>query len=76
MISTMDMTTGQWESGYAAPEAGVVSEDAASSRAAWLACPALQAGLGEHVAARPLRGGMPPALAALDVEDFLSRMDA
>lgn len=72
MISTMDMTTGQWESSYAAPEARMVSENAA----AWPACPALQAGLAEHVTARPLHGGMTPALAAVDVEDFLSRMDA
>lgn len=75
MISTMEMATGQWACSGIAPDAPT-SGNSATRLDAYAVAPLEQAGLCEHVAARPRYAGMPATLATQDVEAFLSKMAA
>ncbi|PWB50422.1 MAG: hypothetical protein C3F18_09495 [Nitrosomonadales bacterium] len=75
MISVMDMTTGLFESDGTAPAARFESDKSAPCMEACQATPLLQAGLCEYVAEQALHAGMPVEVAALDLGDFLARME-
>ena len=75
MISVMDMTTGLFESDDTAPTARFESDKSVPCMEACQATPQLQAGLREYVAEQARHAGMPVGVAALDLDDFLARMN-
>lgn len=74
MKTTMDMTTGLWETDIA-PDNGFVSDDSSPFRKAHRLDPAPLAGLCEYVPVKSLYAGMPVEVATQDVERFISLME-
>ncbi len=75
MISTIDMTTGVWESERTAPDVRLAADDSMPRMDVSQATTLLQAGLCEYETLHPLHAGMPVEVAALDLGDFLARME-
>lgn len=75
MISMMDMTTGEWESECSAPDIRLAADGFIPRMDASPPNPPLLAGLCEYAAPPPLRAEMPVEVAALDLDDFLARMN-
>jgi hypothetical protein len=75
MISIMDMTTGQWESDYSAPDAQCMTGVLTAPLGVYQENLPLHAALSENSAARPLCASMPVEVATQDLDGFIAHMD-